>query len=120
IGIKKSSTENIISNIKTIINNIKQLDPLVEIYLQSIYPVNKIYYFRPLNTIMAQKINRKITTINEELQNICKSNNLVYIDVYSALLDTHNSLELKYTIDGLHLNGEGYKVVASQLLPYLK
>ena len=49
----------------------------------------------------------------EELQ-------VVYLDVYAALVDSNGDLNAAYTDDGLHLLGEGYQVWKEAIRPYVK
>jgi lysophospholipase L1-like esterase len=41
------------------------------------------------------------------------------IDLYPHFLNDQKKLDKKYTLDGLHLNAEGYKVWAGILKKYL-
>ena len=54
------------------------------------------------------------------LEKAADGKTVIYIDVYRHLTDEGNNLDIKYTIEGLHLNAEGYKKVSQLLLPYLK
>ena len=57
--------------------------------------------------------------INKELEINAKAYNYEYIDMYDELTDSDGNLNLEYTIDGLHLSPEGYKVVTAKRMKYI-
>ena len=62
-------------------------------------------------------VNGKITLFNQQLAGLCQRNHVVYVDVYPALVDASGGLAPDLTVDGLHLNQEGYRRLASVLQP---
>jgi lysophospholipase L1-like esterase len=54
----------------------------------------------------------RIRKINEWLKNYCTANRFIYLDYYDQLADANGMLKAELSIDGLHLNPEGYKVVS--------
>jgi lysophospholipase L1-like esterase len=72
-----------------------------KIYVQSLLPVNSLYFHDQTDAI-----NKAIIEINDSLKIYAGSN---YVDLYSTVKG-EKGLQLKYTTDGLHLNEEGYKV----------
>ena len=48
-------------------------------------------------------------TLNRRLQTIAAQNGAEYVDLTKALESSPNKLNPKYTNDGLHLNGPGYR-----------
>ena len=105
----------ILDNYKKIILRIKAASPLTKIYFQTLLPVNNSFPAR-------NHFNKDehIRFINEELKKLAVSENITLIDLHPHFLDAENKLDKKYTMDGLHLNAEGYKVWVSVLKPYLK
>jgi lysophospholipase L1-like esterase len=61
-------------------------------------------------------INKKIERLNLRLQRLAKSKGITYIDINEKLSDA-NGLQEKYTIDGIHLNLDGYREWAKVLSP---
>ncbi len=118
IGEKKSQ-EYIVSNIGKIIQKIQENCPDARIYLQSIYPISKAKDKRIKRVIVKKRTNNKILSINAELEKRAKEKGIVYIDVYSHLIDEVGNLKLEYTVEGLHLNAKGYKVVSDVLRPFV-
>jgi len=118
IGENKSD-EHIIRNIKEIIDMIREKCPETQIYLQSIYPVSRVNDKKINKYIVGRRTNERIRRINGELKKIAREKDIVYIDVFSHLTDENGNLKLEYTVEGLHLTIEGYRVCADVLRPYV-
>lgn len=118
IGENKSD-EHIIRNIKEIIDRIREKCPETQIYLQSIYPVSRVNDKKINKYIVGRRTNERIRRINGELKKIAREKDIVYIDVFSHLTDENGNLKLEYTVEGLHLTIEGYRVCADVLRPYV-
>ena len=117
---KEISNDTIVSNIKKIISGIKENRPYTKIYLQSIYPVNDSGVDEVNNyTGDGNRNNEEIIKINNSLKELAKDNDIVYIDIYSKLVDDNNLLDIKYTYDGLHISSEGYELITNVLKEYL-
>jgi lysophospholipase L1-like esterase len=54
----------------------------------------------------------KIKALNQILQNYAVSNDIVYLDYYSAMVDERKGLKADYSNDGVHPNKTGYQVMA--------
>ena len=103
------------NNIEEIINKIYEKNSNTKIYLESIYPVNN-----SLNKeIVETRTNDNIKDLNNKIEKICNNNKCTYINMYDNLTDKNGNIKRIYTVDGLHLNKIGYKVVASKLTKYL-
>jgi lysophospholipase L1-like esterase len=81
------------------------------IYIQSVLPT--VYRMVPI-------LRSTIKELNEELKNMADGNHVVYIDVYSRIVDIRGDMNHAYTLDGAHLNGPGYLVWKEALVPYLR
>ena len=94
------SVAHVAENHKKIIARIKEESPGTLIYMQSVLPVDDaIHYTRP---------NASMLEINKHLKAYCEENGVTYIDLVPLFSDEKGKLNKKYSIDGLHLNGEGY------------
>lgn len=103
--------DTILINYLSIIHRIKLLSPQTKLYIQSILPINKNYgHFKPNNDVV--KLNLKIKEMSLK-------NEIIYIDIFSHLLDSSGQLDKKYTNDGVHLLGEGYLVWKEVIEPYI-
>jgi len=106
-----NESNNLINNYNEIIKEIKSESKGTEIYIQSILPIN--------NEIKYLKIsNEDIINTNHELKKIAEENNLNYIDLYNKFLK-NDLLDSDLTIDGVHLNANGYKIWKSEIDEYI-
>jgi lysophospholipase L1-like esterase len=101
----------IIDNYRKIIQRIKSQSPKTKIYFHTLIPVNNEF------TQFKNHYNKDehILYVNEELKKLAVKEKITLIDLYPHFLDSVKKLDKKYTIDGLHLNAEGYKVWANVL-----
>lgn len=117
---KEVSNDIIISNIEKIIDNIKENRPYAKIYLQSIYPINDSNIDGIGDYVSdGNRNNEEICKVNSKLEELAKDKEIVYIDIYSKLIDENNLLDIKYTYDGLHISNDGYELITSILKEYL-
>lgn len=96
----------ILSNYKKIIERIKEESPSTEIFFQTLLPVNNEF------TQFKNHYNKDehILHVNEELKKLAAKEKVGLIDLYPHFLGADKKMDKKYTIDGLHLNAEGYQV----------
>lgn len=62
-----------------------------------------------------RKINEAVARLNAALEKLCDRERCVYLNVNNALTDTSGGLNYSLTVDGLHLNRKGYKLLADEL-----
>lgn len=103
--------EMIVANYRKIISRIRQGAPETKIYFHTLLPVNNEF------TQFKNHYNKDehIAFLNSSLQAIAKETNITLIDLHPILMDANGKLDKKYTIDGLHINAEGYKKWAAVL-----
>lgn len=105
-GVKSPLTVS--QNVIGIVEKLKET--IDDVRLVSLYPVNKKklkisgFYLRKVN-------NKKIILTNEYLKKYCRKNGIEFIDMYPKLTDETLNLNKDYTIEGLHLNLNGYDAV---------
>ncbi|CEJ71249.1 multifunctional acyl-CoA thioesterase I and protease I and lysophospholipase L1 [Chryseobacterium oranimense G311] len=105
---ENNAPEKVFLNFSKICSQIKKASPNTIIYVQSVLPT----------TFENKGLNPKIFSYNKLLQKFCSDNKIQYIDLnYHFLLN--KELNPKYTIDGTHLNIEGYFLWKDLLKPYL-
>ncbi len=105
----------IVNNYRRIIRQIKAESPRTKIYFHTLLPVNNEF------TQFKKHYNKDehIAFVNTELKKIAAEENITLIDLHPHFLDASQKLDKRYTVDGLHLNAEGYKVWAGILKQYL-
>jgi lysophospholipase L1-like esterase len=97
------SVEEILVDYKNIIAAIRDKSPSTEIFIQSVLPVNKTKYGIDVN-------NNNVIKLNLSLKELTQEFGLQYIDLFSHLSDSQNQLDPRYSLDGVHLNGQAYLV----------
>ena len=112
----EKSVDEVVENIKKIIEEIETNRKEAEIYLESIYPVNEEINKK----LVGHRDNGDINEINEKLEEYAKEEGITFINTHELLVDEDSLLNEDYTDDGLHLNDEGYEVVSKALTKYLK
>ena len=113
------SIDEIVDNIKKIVEGIKENRPEAEIYIESIYPINNTDAEKIDHDMVGRRTNEDIMTINEKLQQYCQENDVVYIDLYNELIDEDGNLKEEYTKEGLHMSDEGYEAITEKLKQYM-
>ena len=62
-----------------------------------------------------QKINVAVTRLNVALEKLCDREGCLYLNANKNLTDAKGGLDYSLTIDGLHLNRKGYKLLADEI-----
>lgn len=81
-----------------------------KIYIQSMPPVSGNVFGKYLP---------EVKRLNVEIQHLAKQYGFVYLDLYSIFLDEQGTPRNELTLEGLHLNEEGYQLWADFVRPYL-
>jgi lysophospholipase L1-like esterase len=66
----------------------------------------------------SRELNTRVQELNVRLKRLAEETGVTWLDV-NQLLGPAGHLEAKYTNDGTHLTGEGYRIFASALKPFL-
>lgn len=111
------TNDKIMTGIKSMIYQIKAGSPNTEIYVQSLLPINN-KAFKTYSRLTKKE--KQIEKLNKELSKFCKREGLVFINLYPHFLESKRTLNAKLTMDGLHLNDEGYAIWAKQLEVYMQ
>lgn len=96
----------IADNIGKIISRLKKESPKTEIIVQSILPVNPEYPKFPQHY---DKQFRVLMT-NQLIYKVCRDHDVRFLNLFPYFLDNRQRLKSELTVDGLHLNAEGYKL----------
>jgi lysophospholipase L1-like esterase len=90
----------IVKNYEEILDQIKQSSPKTKVYIQNVLPTNN----RPLCS------NDTISVLNKHLEILANKKTIKYINLHDRFLNEKGKLDMKLSIDGLHLNSEGYLI----------
>jgi len=106
---KGKNTDQILEKYTLLIHKIHTNLPETIIYIQSVLPAKR----KTLSNI-------DIKNINIGLLNITEKYHINYIDLHSSFLSKTNELSDNYSLDGLHLNGEGYLLWKKIIAEYVE
>jgi lysophospholipase L1-like esterase len=76
------------------------------VILSSVLPVFDYPWKPGMNPVV------KIAKLNEWIKHYANQHGLIYLDYYSSMADERKGLKSAYTIDGVHPNEAGYKIMA--------
>ena len=100
---QNKSIDEIIKNYQKIVEKLSEKLPNAVIYMQSILPINQNLFFMKRDYYS----NENIDLLNEMIQKFEKDN-VRYLELNKFFKDKNGNLDIKYSSDGLHLNGDGY------------
>jgi len=106
----------ITANYRKILERIRTETPGTKVFIESVLPVNP-------STGMALNHTNKtelIIELNGRLKELATEFGHTYIDLFSVMADANNHLPRRYSIDGLHLSYEGYRVWVEAIRQYVK
>lgn len=97
------------TTIAEIQNNLRSIVELakyhqIRMILASLLPVSEL--------ISVTRPRGKIAALNDWIQNYCAENDCVYLDYHSHMVDDRGFLQSHLSVDGLHPNDAGYKIMA--------
>lgn len=95
----------IVNNYRRIIDSLKRHTPGTKIYFQSLLPTNNEFS----DFKNHQNKTGHIQFVNTEMEKLCRKNAVTFINLYLHFTDANGKLDARYTNDGLHLTGSGYK-----------
>lgn len=104
----KTSIDDVFNRIHLIVKEIKKHHPMCKIIIQSVYPVNELL---DPTTVLPRK-NEDIDALNLKLQTI---EGIQYLDLASKLKDESGRFKKQYTLEGLHVSPDGYKMITEEL-----
>lgn len=107
---RNKSINQILSDYERLIILIKDKTPKTELYIQSILPTHN----------QETRKNGDIMEINKGLIKLSAKYNSVFINLFESFRNEKNELDLTYSYDGLHLNGNGYLLWKKVIENYVK
>ena len=113
--------DEFIARYEAILCGIKENLPEAKVWLLSYYPVNpsigsNIPY---MAYMLKNRTNARIAQANAAVKELAGKMGMEYLDVNTGLTDENGNLKAEYTIEGMHMYANGYKVVLENLLPTL-
>jgi lysophospholipase L1-like esterase len=95
-----------------IVSRIVSECPTTQLYLESVLPIHNDLRRNGMK-------NEDIDALNQAIEQIAKKKGLTYIDLNSKLKNTEGALRNELSLDGIHLNGDGYLILKKNLDIYI-
>lgn len=115
------SKETLIANYRRILDGITTHLPGVKLHLLAYYPINeKISEGTPMSEVFKQRTNARIDEANAAVAELAAEIGAEYHDLNAGITDGDGRLKAEYTIEGMHMYGDGYKPVLDALIPILR
>lgn len=112
IGFDDRNVKDIYNNIIDMVKEIKRRSKDTEIHLMTVLPVNPANYENINRDYVDNRDNFDISMLNYYLKNYARRNRIKYIDINKSLKNDVDQLNLKYSIDGFHINESGYEIIS--------
>ncbi len=113
------SIEEMVTRYEQIIIEIKTKLPNAVIYMMAYYPINYEAATEEMKPCLLIRTNEKINKANEQVEQLAKKYNNRYINVNAPLTDEQGRLKAEYTIEGMHINSEGYRAIFEDVMRYV-
>lgn len=123
IGSSDYELDKLMTNYEKILNSIKKRLGNVKIYLIAYYPVNdspEVTELEWVKNVFKTRTNENINKANKAVEQMAERMDCRYIDLNEGLTDWDGRLKKEFTIEGIHMYPNGYKVVFENLIPYLR
>jgi lysophospholipase L1-like esterase len=113
--------EEFMANEREIFRLIAERLPHCETYALRYYPINTVDFQNDEDekTLFATRSNAAFQAASDKIEVLAAEFGFHFIDVNAGLADENGNLKKELTIDGAHLNPDGYRVVLANLTPYL-
>mgnify|MGYP003227654826 CR=1 FL=1 len=111
---------HLIVNYEAILKKLKSALPECEVYMMSYYPVNleKLRAGAGKDAVIV-RTNENVNRANQAVKDLSEKYGYHYIDVNQGLTDENGELKQEFTMDGIHMYPDAYKIVLENMKPYL-
>ena len=106
------SPEETFEKVKEIVGKAYLISPSTKIYIQSVLPTSNLIKESNVSSLP------KIIRLNSLYKSLAMEKRVIYINLFPSFIQS-NALNPKLTVDGLHLNGNGYRLWSSIIKKYL-
>lgn len=114
---------HLLENYEKILQICRKKLPEMEIYLMAYYPINTRVISLMKDPFLKEKFktrtNEKVRQANAKVAQLAKQYGCHYIDVNDGLAGSSDELKPEYTVEGVHMYPNGYKIVFENLKKYL-
>jgi lysophospholipase L1-like esterase len=102
-----------IENYENIVARIRKGTPQTELILESVLPIHNDLRRNGMR-------NEDIVALNQKIKDIADRNQLIFIDLHVQFKNTEGGLRQEFSMDGIHLNGDGYLLFKDIIKPFVK
>lgn len=119
LSIAERSVDTIMDTYGKILSAVQKRLPNVEIFLMAYYPVNYDAAAEEMKPCLRIRTNEKIAMANERVAELAKAHHAHFIDINEPLKDAAGNLKAEYTIEGMHINEQGYRAIYPLFMNYI-
>ncbi len=113
------TADDLMKKYDCILNLVEAALPQTEIYLMAYYPVNYEAAAEDMKECLRVRNNGRINEANEHVRKLAEKHGKRYIDVNRMLKDEEGRLRAEFTIEGMHINEQGYRAMFPDFLAYV-
>lgn len=122
IGKPGYTLDKLIKNYEKILMQIRDRLPESEVYLMAYYPVNevdKVPQGEWGKHMFDTRNNENLKHANRAVKELAGKMRYQYIDVNEGLTDNNGRLKQEFTLEGIHMYANGYRVILENMKKYL-
>ena len=108
---------HMLANYEKILRQIKDRLPDTKVFTMAFYPVCTTG--RENEPAFINRNNQNLPIANQAVRELAEKTGYCYIDVNDGLADENGMLKEEITIDGIHMDPDGYRIVWNNMKPYL-
>lgn len=109
----------LMENYGKLLTAVEEALPRIEIYVMAYYPVNYEAASEEMKECLKIRNNRRIQEANQRLRELARKHGERYVDVNRMLKDEKGRLKAEFTVEGLHINEQGYRAMFPDFLLYV-
>lgn len=116
------SFEGLMSRYEAILTAIKEHLPEAKLYMMAYYPMSEnVIKENPMMAgILEHRNNVRVAEANAGVKALAEKMGAKFLDCNAGITDEEGNMKPEYTIEGMHMYGDGYYHVLQALLPTLK
>lgn len=115
------SQDALIERYDSILNQIVENVPGVQIFLLAYYPVNPVAATHPwMLATLKYRTNERINAASAAVEQLAKKHGARFLNLNAGITDESGNLKAEFTIEGMHMYANGYKPVLDALMPTLQ
>lgn len=103
-----------------ILRAIREHLPETGLTLLAYYPVNPETADPGMAQALRQRSNARIAQANQGVKELAEKLGASFLDVNGGITDSAGNMKAEYTVEGMHMYGDGYMQVLKALLPTLQ